>query len=387
MLLFNDDIKESATLKINSIANKKKNGGEKVFNFSIGEPVIDNNELIVTGVIEALNQKRAGYPPSVGVSELVNLSVEWLNRNYFCHYNTKEAMITCGGKYGIFLALQALLDHSDEVIIISPYWVSYPEMIKIFGGTTRVCRTREENGWKIEVSEIERLISEKTKAVIINNAGNPTGHLFEREELRDVLRLAHDKGIFVISDEVYSGLVYDNEKFISSGVFEEYKDKLIIIQSCSKNFGMTGWRVGMVFAPQEVIKCLLVLQSQSVTNTSIVSQWAAIAALHEADNITAGVRKIIQARRDCFVKTFNELFPKKIIAPQSSLYCFVKLSDLGVAGRNSEELSVELIEKANVALTPGGGFGEDDYVRFSFGISEDDIKGGLLALKNYLSSL
>lgn len=385
MLLFNDKVKESSTLRINSVANKKKSAGEKVYNFSIGEPVVDNNELVNQSVIEALKGKRASYPPAAGLGELIGMSVDWINKNYNCKYTAKEAMITCGGKYGISLVLQAILDVGDEVIIISPYWVSYPEMVSIFGGVAKICKTREDKGWMVEVVELEKLTTSKTKAIIINNASNPTGHLFSHEELEGILKWSHEKGIFIISDEVYSGLVYDNKKFISSGIFEEYKEKLIIIQSCSKNFAMTGWRVGMVFGPQEIINCLVVLQSQSITNTSIVSQWAALEALQHADEITSDVRKIMQSRRDCFVNTFNELFPGKISAPQSALYGFVRLSDMGITGKNGDELSMELIEKANVALTPGSGFGEDDYLRFSFGIGENDIKEGLMAIKNYLS--
>jgi len=385
MLLFNDNIKESSTLKINALANQKKKNGEKIYNFSVGEPLIDNNASIVSGVIKALESKRAAYPPPVGLSELVDPSVEWMNKTYNCEYTAKEAMITCGGKYGLSLALQAILDPGDEVIIISPFWVSYPEMIKIFGGSTKIYRTKEENDWQVDADELGKLITEKTKAIILNNASNPTGHLFSREELRAVLKLAHDNDIFVISDEVYSGLVYDDNIFVSSGEFPEFKDKVIIIQSCSKNFGMTGWRVGMVFAPQEVIQCLSTLQSQSITNTSIVSQWAAIEALHKAEEINDGVRKIMQARRDCFVQNFNTLFPNKINAPKSSLYCFVKLTNLGINEKDAGEYAMELMEKANIAVTPGNSFGEDGYVRFSFGISEDEIRDGLKSLKKYIS--
>lgn len=384
MILLNKDIKESSTLRINALANKKKNSGEKIYNFSIGEPVIDNNDLIIQGTIEALKNKRAGYPPAAGISELLDLSAAWLNKKYRCQYDLKETMITCGGKYGIFLTLQALLDAGDEVIIISPFWVSYPEMIKIFGGTAKIYETEEANGWRVDVPRLGKLISEKTKAIIINNAANPTGHLFSREELGGILKLAHDNNIFIISDEVYSGLTYDNNRFISSGEFPEFKDKIIIIQSCSKNFAMAGWRVGLVFGPPEIISCLSVLQSQSITNTSIVSQWAAVAAFRKAEEISSEVRKAMQARRDCFVRTFNELFSKKISAPPSSLYCFISLFDLGRAGNNSDEFALELMDKANIALTPGSGFGKGDYVRFSFGISENDIKEGLAALKDYL---
>jgi aspartate/methionine/tyrosine aminotransferase len=384
MLLYNDTIKESSTLKINSIANQKRNDGEKVYNFSIGEPVVDNNNFIVSGVCDALKNYRANYPPSAGIGELLNLSVGWMNKNYSCQYTVKETMITCGGKYGIVLALQALLDAGDEVIIISPYWVSYPEMIKIFNGIPKVCATKEENNWRVDVSELEKLTGKKTKAIIINNASNPTGHLFTREELGDILAYARTNNILVISDEVYSGLVYDDNRFISSGEFSEFKDNVIIIQSCSKNFGMTGWRVGMVFGPQEIIKCLSIIQSQSITNTSIVSQWAAVEAFRNAGAVTGEIRKIMQKRRDVFVNVFNGLFPGKIKQPQSSLYCFVKLENLGIIGKNADEFSEELIEKANIALTPGGGFGEENYVRFSFGIEENDIKDGLQALKQYL---
>jgi len=177
MLLFNDNINESSTLKINSLANQKKKNGEQIYNFSVGEPIVDNNALIVRDVVDALGSKRAGYPPAVGIGELVDLSVAWMNKNYHCEYTSKEAMITCGGKYGLSLALQTILDAADEVIIISPFWVSYPEMIKIFGGSAKVCMTTEENNWQVDISELKKLITKKTKAIIINNASNPAGHL------------------------------------------------------------------------------------------------------------------------------------------------------------------------------------------------------------------
>ncbi|MFA6486005.1 MAG: aminotransferase class I/II-fold pyridoxal phosphate-dependent enzyme [Candidatus Magasanikbacteria bacterium] len=383
MLLYSDNLKESSTLRINSIANQKKNNGEKVYNFSVGEPVIENHALIVEGVCNALKRNRTQYPPVAGINELLRLCADWMNTNYNCSYNSQETMVTCGGKYGIFLALQALLDVGDEVVIISPYWVSYPEMIKIFHGIPRVYTTKEESDWRVDAMELQKLINKKTKAIIINNASNPTGHIFSKQELVDILEMAHDQSIFVISDEVYSGLVYEYNQFISAGSFAEFKDKVIIIQSCSKNFGMTGWRVGMIFGPQEIVKCLAVIQSQSITNTSIVSQWAAITAIQNADTITGEVRKIVQGRRDVFVRVFNELFSEKIKAPQSSLYCFVSLKKMGVFGKNADEFSADLIEQANIALTSGGGFGDDNYVRFSFGISEAEIIDGLRVLKNF----
>lgn len=384
MLLYDNKIKESSTLRINTVANNKTKLGEKVYNFSVGEPIIDNCKIIVDNVYDVLKRSRAGYPPSIGVSELIDLSVEWFNVNFNSCYNTSETMITCGGKYAISLTLQAILDPNDEVIIISPYWVSYPEMIKIFNGIPKIYKTYEENNWQVNIDELKKSINKNTKAIIINNASNPTGHVFSENELKGILKLAYDNDIFVISDEVYSGLVYDDNKFISSGKFKEFKDKVIVIQSCSKNFGMTGWRVGMIFASREIIGCLGVLQSQSITNTSIVSQWAAMEALRHAETITEEIKNTIQKRRDIFISTFNELFPVKIKAPQSSLYIFVRISNLGVFNKKSDDLAMELIDKANIAITSGSGFGEDDYIRFSFGINEVDIVDGLNVLKNYL---
>ena len=386
MLLYNKNIQESSTLKINTIANKKKNLGETVYNFSVGEPVIDNSKIILDNVCGILKQNRAKYPPPVGVNELVDLAKEWFNNNFNCHYNNKEVMITCGGKYAISLSLQAVLDHNDEVIIISPYWVSYPEMIKIFGGQPKVLITSEEDSWYLDVSKLEKIINSKTKAIIINNGSNPTGHLFAQEELEKILECAHKHNLYIISDEVYSGLTFDDNVFISSGLYEKYKEKLIIVQSCSKNFGMTGWRVGMIFSSQEIIKCLTVLQSQSITNTSIVSQWAAIEAIRHAEGITEDIRKTIQKRRDVFVETFNELFPVKIKPPQSTLYAFVKVSNLGVVNKKSDDFAEDLIDRANVAVTPGKDFGDDNYIRFSFGVSEDEIKKGLNVLKKFVDN-
>jgi aspartate/methionine/tyrosine aminotransferase len=388
MILENKNIKESITLKINSLVNKKIKNGEKIYNFSIGEPVIKNDPGIIEAVYKKLKNTRVSYPPAAGLVDLISLSDKWFNNDYKGNYGPEETLITCGGKFGLYLTLQAIMDPQDEIIIISPYWVSYPEMIKIFNGTAKILKTKEEEDWKVDISELEKMINNKTKAIILNNASNPTGKLFSREELRDILKLSYEKGLFIISDEVYSGLVYDNE-FISSAEFKEFKEKTIIIQSFTKNFAMSGWRVGLVFAPKNIIKILTALQSQSITNTSIVSQWAALEALKSSAKTTEQIKKAMQKRRDIFVNTFNNLFPDKIASPESSLYCFVNMKKLGLSNNNAEadEFALKLIDEAGIALTPGNDFGEKNYLRFSFGIEENDIISGLNALKKYCDNI
>ncbi len=381
-------IPPSATVTINSIAQQKKKAGERVFNLSAGEPIMNTAQYLKEAVDSAMDQGQTLYPPVAGVEELRASAAEWMNKNYKTKYQTANTLITCGGKFGIYLALQALLNDGDEVLMIAPYWVSYPPMVKLFGGVPVILDTQEKNNWKISAAEIEKACTSKTKMLIFNNAANPTGVLYSKEELKDILDVAKRKGILVMSDEVYSGLVYDGREFTSSAEFEEFKDQIIVIQSCSKNFGMTGWRVGFIFASEEIIKVMIKLQGQSITGTSIISQFAAIAALKNANKITSEINTEMCHRRDVFINTFNELFPNKITAPESAFYSLIPLTGFGPATLSKFPDDVKFCEKVleegNVALVPGSAFGKPGYVRASFGANPEELKDALKQLKSYL---
>ncbi|MFA4830636.1 MAG: aminotransferase class I/II-fold pyridoxal phosphate-dependent enzyme, partial [Patescibacteria group bacterium] len=272
----------------------------------------------------------------------------------------------------------------EEVLIIAPYWVSYTGIVKIYGGIPVILSTAEMDGWKIKPEQLAAACNQKTKLLILNNAANPTGALYRREELTAILKVAKEKNLIVISDEVYSGLVYDNEEFVSAGSFFEHKDKVIVVQSCSKIFAMTGWRVGFVFGPEPAVKIIKTLQGQSTTGTSTMGQWAAVAGFKEADRIVWEIREEMQKRRNVFVETFNNLFPRKITAPASGLYCFIPIAAFGSAETDSVAFSARVLAEANVAMVPGAAFGKEGYARCSFGCEPEELREALGVLAEYL---
>jgi len=376
-------IKPSATLTINSTVLAKKQRGEKIYNLSAGEPMIDTPLVVIQAAKEAMFSGQTHYPPVAGLPELLQAASVWMNSRYHSDYSIKNILVTCGGKFGLYLLFQALLNDGDEVLISSPYWVSYPEMVKLFGGQPKIITPSEKN-WKMTTDDFVNNISPKTKLLILNNGSNPAGTLYTPEELRSLLVAAAEHHIFVVADEVYSGLVYDGKSYASCALFPEFKQQVAIVESCSKSFAMTGWRVGFVFADESIIRKLVTLQGQSTSGTSIISQWAAVAALQNAAEITRVINATMQKRRDIFFENFNQLFRTSTEPPESSLYAFVPLTNLTERKINSTDFCLEILDKANVAAVPGAAFGQENYIRFSFGEKEEEIIQALSALADYL---
>lgn len=377
-------IKPSATLAINGLAQKKIAAGEKVYNLSVGEPMLPPADIIVDAAIAAMRAGKTLYPPVAGIPELRQAACEWMNRTYQTAYTKDQTLITCGGKHGIFMALQALVSAGDEVLIIAPYWVSYPSMVEICNGISRIVNT-DSNRF---VEDLDKFFIEnpnnRVKVLLFNNGTNPTGTLYSREQIAAMLVVAEKHNLVVISDEVYSGLTFDDNEFVSCGSFSEHASNVIVIQSCSKHFAMTGWRVGLVFGDVEIIKILTSLQSQSTTGTSSISQWAALAAFQNADELIPKIKIEIEKRRNVFVETFNQLFSQSITVPASGLYCLIPLAAFGIKETDDIGFCRRTLEEANVALVPGSAFGAPGYIRASFGGREDDIRAALSALEKYL---
>ncbi len=378
------NLEPSATVAINSLALQKKAKGERVYNLSAGEPMVPTPEIIVQAALTAMKQEKTHYPPVQGISELLLASSGWMNTTYGTNYKPENTIVTCGGKYGIYALLQALLRPGEEVLIIAPYWVSYTGMVKLFGGIPKIVTTQETETWKVKVSDLVENTTVDTKILILNNGGNPTGALYSKEELLEILKFAQTHNLIVISDEVYSGLVYTGQPYISCGSFPEFQDRVFVIQSCSKSFAMTGWRVGFVFGPKEVIKVLVTLQGQSTTGTSSISQWAAVMAFEHAAELIPSVNQAMKKRRDAFVGTLNELFHSNFRAPDSALYAFVALKTFGERFTDSTKFCEEMMEKPGVAAVPGIAFGKEGYVRFAFGENEQELEEGLNVLHRYL---
>ncbi|MCC7196803.1 aminotransferase class I/II-fold pyridoxal phosphate-dependent enzyme [Candidatus Peregrinibacteria bacterium] len=374
----------SATVTINTLAQAKKAMGERIFNLSAGEPLVETGHYFKNILDWVIEHHQTHYPPVAGIPELRNESANWLNKTYDTNYTAANTLITCGGKFGIYLALQALLNPDDEVIMIAPYWVSYPSMVEIHKGKSVIIPTEEKNQWKVDPEAIQKARTSRSKLLIINNASNPTGVFYTKQELEKIVEVAKKNNLIILSDEVYSGMIYDNNKYTSFGSFKNYSDNIIVAQSCSKNFAMTGWRVGMVYAPEPLIKIMTKLQGQSITGTSIVSQFVALEAMKNSSVIMPEIQKEMQNRRDIFIDTFNELFNANLQKPAASFYAFIPLTALKAKTKSSVEFCKETLDKGNVATVPGLAFGQEGYVRFSFGAKPQELKDALHALANFL---
>ena len=380
-------IPPSETVAINTIALEKIRAGEKIYNLSAGEPMMPAPEVATRALLQAVQEEKTHYPPVSGLPELRQIAAEWMNGLFGSQFKKETTLVVNGGKFGIFILLQALLKAGDEVLIQSPYWVSYPNMVRLFKGVSTILSSSQQNGWKITPEDIVKNTTDKTKVLILNNAGNPTGALYNKTEIKDILDTAHKLGLFVISDEVYSGLVYDDATFVSCASFAEFRENVAVTQSCSKNFAMTGFRIGFVFASEVVIKTLGDLVSQSTSGVTTMCQYAAIEALKDAQRVTREVNAEMKQRRNIFVNEFNAAFGSSVAMPESGLYLFVPLSVMGWKGGDSAAFCKWAIEKAGVASVPGSAFGSEGYVRFSFGERPDVLKGGIHALAQCIKNM
>lgn len=380
----NIHLEDSATVTINSLAQQKINSGMEIYNFSVGEPKLPIHPLLHTAAIEAMEENKAFYPPISGIPELRYSATKWMNDLYGCSYHPKNCLVVNGGKLGIYLLLQLLLKKDDEVIIASPYWVSYPTITQLFGGVPVIVETHEHENWKLTPDKIKNACTNKSKILIINNGANPTGTLYSKQELEEILKIAKQYNLLVLSDEVYSGLTYDNNDYISCGSFDAYQDNVIVIQSCSKNFSMTGWRVGFVFGNENIIKQLTTLLSQSTSGVTTISQWVAISALRNEKIINSSVNQEMQKRRDIMVQELNKHLQISLKAPPSSLYIFISLKDLRIKNISSSEFCKQVLQDANIALVPGSAFGKEGYIRLSFSGDTQDLIMGVKALSDYL---
>jgi len=377
------DIPPSTTVKIHDLANQKKKEGIHIFNFAAGEPVIPVHPFILEAAEKEMNKGYIPYPPVLGIPELRKAAAKWMDERYGCPYLLENTIVTPSGKFALFLLLQALIEKDDEVMLFSPYWVSYPPMVQLCGGKAIAIPSLKKNNWRLPVHELDKHLTSKTKVIILNNACNPTGALYSREEIADLLKFAKQHDLFVISDEVYSEINYTHHPFISCGFFPEYKERIAVVQSCSKNFGMTGWRIGFIFTQPTLLQKLAILQSQSLTTTSIVSQWGALGAVEHAREVSLYVKKAMQKRRDLFLDSFKQRFGISLTPPTSAIYQFISLEELNVIQHDSVLFCEKLLQEANVALTPGLAFGQEGYVRFAFSEKEEEIVKGVNALKTF----
>lgn len=382
-IIFRNVVAPSSIVNINALVLEKKAAGERVYNASIGEPVLPPHPIIVAAATEALAAGKTLYAPAAGIPELRAAASDWLNRTYHTDYTPANILATAGGKFGLYALCRTLLAPGDETILVAPYWVTYPGLITMTGATVNPIVTQEQHGWKLTPEVLRTHITQKTRMIFFNNGANPTGVVYSAAEIRALIAVAQEHEVVFVSDEVYSGLTYEGE-FVSAGSFSEFKDCVVVIQSCSKHFAMTGWRVGFVCGDARLIQALANLQGQCTIGAASIAQWAAVAALNHAEQIISETRAVLQRRRDALMRALMQAFNKNFVVPAAALYFFVSLADLGVTETDSLAWCERVLREANVALVPGSAFGLEGYVRFAFGNSEEELVGAVEALATYL---
>ncbi len=383
-------LKPSPTLTITAKAKELRAKGIDVIGFGAGEPDFDTPEFVKEACIKALKEGKTKYAPPPGIPELREAIAEKLLRENGVEYKPSEVVVSAGAKMVLFLIFMAILDEGDEVLLPSPYWVTYPEQIRFFGGIPVEVPLSEESGFKLTLEDIKSKVSERTKAIVINSPNNPTGAVYDKEELRKIAEFCVERNIFIISDECYEHFTYGEEEFVSVASFgEEVKKITFTVNAFSKTFSMTGWRVGYVACPEEYAKAIASLNSQSVSNVTTFAQYGALEALKnpESQNFIKKVRETFKKRRDIAYNLLREIPGVKVVKPSGAFYIFPNFKEYSEKLGGDVKLSEYLLEKGKVATVPGSAFGAEGYLRLSFALSEDKLREGIERIKSSLSSL
>ena len=376
----------SLTIAISQKARELKAKGRDVLAFSAGEPDFDTPDVIKKEAIKAINEGFTKYTPVAGIVELLEAIKIKLKRDNNLNYEIDEIIVSNGAKQSLFNIMACLIDEGDEVIIPSPYWVTYPEIVKYHRGKVVTINTDETTNFKITPTMLKNAITNKTKMLILTTPSNPTGAVYSKEELIEISNILKDTNIWVVSDEMYEKLIYD-KKFTSVGsINEDMLNRTITVNGLSKSHAMTGWRFGYLATKnKELVKNINKLQSQMTSNINSITQKAAIPALlGEANKDVEYMVKEFKKRRDYVYKAFNEIEGLKANKPDGAFYIFVNHKQIT---NNSMEFALNLLDKKGVAVVPGVGFGSEGYFRFSFATDLNTIKEGIKKIKEYIKEI
>jgi aspartate aminotransferase len=375
----------SLTLSIDSKAKAMKAEGIDVCGFGAGEPDFDTPEHIKRAAIAALEAGFTKYTPSAGIPELRQAIADKLAADNGLNYRAGQVVVSNGAKHACYNAILATCQPGDEVIIPAPYWVSYPDMVRLVGAEPVIVPTSERNAWKMRPDDFENAMTPRTKMLIMNSPGNPTGSVYTREELEAIVNVATEEDIYVLSDEIYEKLVYDDVKHVSiASLSKEAYDLTITINGFSKSYAMTGWRLGYLAAPDAVARAVDSIQSHTSSNPSSFSQHGALAALKGDQQPLADMREEFDMRRNYMFDRLSKISNVTAVKPQGAFYILVNISQLGLTSQNFAD---RLLSKANVAVVPGAAFGDDRTIRFSYATSLDVIKKGLDRFQDFCRTL
>ena len=377
-------IKPSPTLAIDAKAKTLKAQGIDIISFGTGEPDFDTPQNIKDAAIDAINKGFTKYCPVSGTPDLKDAIINKFKTENKLEYTREEVIVSCGGKHSIYNLFQTIFDEGDEVIIPAPYWVSYPDMAVLAGAVPVFITTSDKNHFKVKPTEIEKVITKKTKAFILNSPSNPTGNTYTKEELEEIADICIKHNLLIISDEIYEKLTYDNFKFFSiAQVSQEVKEHTIVVNGVSKAFAMTGWRIGYAAGPKEIIAAMTKMQSQSTSCPTSISLKAATEALNGDKTCLETMRVEFEKRRNYIVDRLNKIASITCLKPEGAFYVFPNVSKLLKKKYNEKlintdiELADYLLDEAKIAVVPGSAFGAKGFIRFSYATSMENIVEGL----------
>jgi len=383
------NITPSPTLAVDAKAKELKAAGEDVCGFGAGEPDFDTPEFIKEACAKALAEGKTKYAPAPGIPDLrAAIAEKYVRDNKVEGVEAAQVVVSPGGKYSCSLAIMAVVSPGDEVIIPAPYWVSYPEMVKLAGGTPKTIFAGQESEFKITPEQLKEAITSKTRMVVINSPSNPTGTVYTREELEALTQVAVEAGIYIMSDEIYEYLLYDGVEHVSPASFaKEAADSVITVAGFSKTFSMTGWRLGTLMAPAPIAKAVASIQSQTSSNATTFAQYGALAAMQQWDKSREainGMLEVFDRRRLFLLEGLQAIDGIECARAQGAFYLFPKMDAFGLS---AHDFAGKILEEEKVAVVPGEGFGAPGYMRLSYATSDEVIEKGLERLARFCKSL
>lgn len=389
------EIAPSLTLEITAKAKKMRAEGISVIGFGAGEPDFNTPDYIIESAKKALDIGFTKYTPASGTPELKKAICEKFRKDNGLSYEPDQIVISSGAKSSLYHAICALVDDGDEVILPSPYWLTYPELIKLAGGVCIYVKADIDSGYKMTADQLEKAVTDKTKCVIINSPNNPTGAVYTKEELQAIAKVVEKHGLYVISDEIYEKLIYGGEEHYSIACYSDYlKEHTIIVNGMSKTYSMTGWRIGYIAAPKAVAKAVSSMQSHTTSNACSIAQYASVTALTDPKgaDFTTNMQRIFDERRKTMFGILSGIDGIRCFEPKGAFYAFVDVSSFYGKSFEGQVIDGSLsfadcALKKGVALIPGIAFGDDNCVRLSYAISMEDIKEGLKRLKEFIAEI
>ncbi len=379
------EVSPSLTLELTAKAKKMKEEGRDVVSFGAGEPDFNTPEYIRNGAKEALDKGMTKYTPASGTPALKTAICKKMQRDNDLTYGVSDVVVSNGAKHALHNAIQAVVEEGDEVIIPAPFWLTYPELVKLAGGVPVFVYTKEEDGFKLTADALEKAITDKTRAIILNNPNNPTGAVYTKDEIYSLAKVIEKTDICVISDEIYEVLNYTGEKVVSIATYsDKLKEQTIIINGVSKSYSMTGWRIGYTVAPTAVSKAIANMQSHTASNPNSIAQYATLVAYEspEGEAFLSEMLESFSRRRKLIMQKLDEI-GLPYIRPDGAFYVLLCIKSIfgksvdGVKVNSAMDFATVLLEKADVTVIPCESFGADDYVRLSYAISDADIVKGV----------